>query len=101
MINNKRWLQLRKQVLDAHPLCERCESEGRVRTASEVHHIIPVEQASTAEGKRELMYDRHNLRALCHPCHVETHRELGKGTAKENKERNDKEVRTIIEKFFG
>lgn len=78
MIHTARWLRLRRAKLSACPLCERCAEEGRVEPASEVHHVTPVEDGLTARDKEALMYDPHNLRALCHACHVRTHTELGR-----------------------
>lgn len=79
MIHSVRWLKLRREVLTARPLCARCEAEGRLRSAVEVHHVVPVERALTREAKERLMFDRHNLLPLCHDCHVRVHTELGRG----------------------
>ena len=79
LIHKSRWLQLRKAKLTACPVCERCADEGRTRAATEVHHVTPVERGLTAQEKERLMYDPHNLRALCHECHVLTHTEMGRG----------------------
>ena len=79
MINTTRWRELRRWKLSQCPLCERCAEEGRTTAATEVHHISPVEDVS---GRREMerrMFDPHNLRALCHDCHVRTHTEMGRG----------------------
>ena len=44
LLNNKRWLLLRKAKLnETGGLCERCLSEGRFVSASVVHHVVPVE----------------------------------------------------------
>mgnify|MGYP002524169428 FL=1 len=47
LINTSRWQSLRRAVLTAHPVCERCEAEGLVTPACEVHHRVPVESAVT------------------------------------------------------
>ena len=78
LIHTTRWLRLRRDKLSDFPLCERCEQEGRVTAATEVHHIIPVENGLTRQEKERLMYDYTNLKALCHDCHVKTHTEMGR-----------------------
>lgn len=78
MIHTSRWLRLRRSVLTAHPCCRLCESEGFVTAASEVHHIVPVESASSPWAKEQLMFSPKNLEALCHDCHVRRHKELGR-----------------------
>lgn len=78
MIHTMRWLRLRRNQLSEHPICQRCEAEGRLTPATEVHHIIPVEDALTFAEKQRLMFDYSNLRSLCHDCHVKTHMEMGR-----------------------
>lgn len=73
MIHTERWLRLRRAKLTRAPLCERCSEEGRTSAATEVHHVKPVEDGLTCREKERLMFDYHNLRALCHDCHVRTH----------------------------
>jgi 5-methylcytosine-specific restriction enzyme A len=66
--NDKRWRGrhgLRKQVLDAQPLCVRCLERHRVRIATVVDHIRP------HRGHEPLAFDRTNLRPLCVDCHGE------------------------------
>ena len=43
LIHTARWLRLRRDTLTAHPLCERCQVDGYVTPATEVHHVRPVE----------------------------------------------------------
>lgn len=76
MIHTGRWLRLRREVLTRHPLCARCEAEGYVTAATEVHHRVPVESAVNPGERERLMYDPKNLVPLCHRCHVKTHTEL-------------------------
>lgn len=78
LIHTAQWVKLRHEKLTACPLCERCKAEGRITAASEVHHIKPVEDALSMREKQDLMFDYHNLRALCHDCHVLTHTEMGR-----------------------
>lgn len=100
LIHTERWLRLRKEKLTAQPLCERCQQLGIVTPATEVHHVTPVEDGLTYAAKQRLMYDPHNLRALCHACHVQTHTELGRCGRAATKRRNEEQVKNIINKFF-
>ena len=90
-ISSVRWRRLRQHVLSRHPMCQRCEAEGRITPATEVHHVRPVEDAPTAAERARLMFDVHNLRSLCHACHVLTHIEMGRGGVKGNRRRVDEE----------
>lgn len=101
LINTARWLKLRRDILSQNPICQRCQADGRVTAATEVHHIRPVEEAVTLSEKRQRMYDPTNLRALCHDCHVKTHTELGRCGKEATKRRNAEQVAQVIEKFFG
>ncbi|MDP9832664.1 HNH endonuclease [Trueperella abortisuis] len=56
-----RWRKIRNAYIQAHPLCEHCQENGRVTPAQEVDHIIPLERGGTHEET--------NLQALCKPCH--------------------------------
>ena len=73
LIHSNRWIKLRRAKLTACPLCEDCKETGRITPATEVHHIKPVEDALNLADKESLMFDIHNLRALCHDCHVAAH----------------------------
>lgn len=79
LIHKARWVKLRAAKLSESPLCERCKAEGIVRPATEVHHVIPVEDAPADWEKERLMYDMANLMSLCHGCHVEIHKMMGRG----------------------
>lgn len=82
LIHTQKWLQLRRRKLTEQPLCERCQREGRLAAATEVHHVRPVEDGLGDKAQELLMYDYHNLEALCHRCHVMAHTEMGsKGKA--------------------
>ena len=100
LIHTTRWLRLRKEVLTRHPLCQRCQDEGRVTAATEVHHIRPVEDAHNYREKIQRMYDPNNLRTLCHGCHVATHTELGRSGKAATKKKNEEQVRQIVVRFF-
>lgn len=100
LIHSVRWRNLRAEVLTHQPLCERCLKEKRLRSATEVHHIRPVEEAVSLEEKERLMFDARNLMALCHECHVKTHTEMGRSGRKARTERVKKQVESIIKRFF-
>ena len=59
------WRRVRRQVLDAEPLCRSCAAEGRVTPATDVDHIEPF--AGVQDPRR---LDVANLRPLCRPCHM-------------------------------
>ncbi|MDD4019208.1 MAG: HNH endonuclease signature motif containing protein [Kiritimatiellae bacterium] len=65
------WRKIRAAFIKANPLCVRCQQEGRLTPAREVHHIIPLRDGGTN--------DINNLMALCRSCHSEiTAREGGR-----------------------
>lgn len=101
LIHSERWLLLRRDIITRHPVCQRCEEEGRLTPACEVHHIIPAETAINESEMRRLMFDPHNLRALCHDCHVKTHTEMGRSGREATKKRNREQVTAVVRKFFG
>ena len=78
LLNSPRWKNIRRAYLQAHPLCERCQREGFVRSAIDVHHKTPVESAKTEQEMERLAYNMggNNLEALCIPCHIKTHQEM-------------------------
>jgi len=55
------WRRIRARYIQAHPLCEQCQSEGRLTPTQEVHHILPLADGGT--------HDAGNLMALCKSCH--------------------------------
>jgi 5-methylcytosine-specific restriction protein A len=73
------WRKLRIIYLQAHPLCEKCQSEGRVKAAEDVHHIKSPFFNGTYS--RELLLDEKNLMAVCKDCHAAIH-----GKTKTNQE---------------
>jgi len=64
-----KWAKLRQYYRSLHPLCERCESLGRIRPAALVHHRVPVKSGGG-------LLDVDNLEALCSDCHTIRHKEL-------------------------
>lgn len=101
MIGSARWAMLRRVVLSSHPLCERCQAEGYITAATEVHHIVPVETALRWRDKERLMFSPGNLRPLCHRCHVKTHTELGRSGKEANIQRVKEHVESINKRFYG
>lgn len=100
LIHTSRWLYLRRDKLNAHPLCERCEENGRVTAATEVHHIIPVENGLTRQEKERLMFDPTNLRALCHDCHVKVHTDMGRCGKAQATNRAKEHLKRFVNKFM-
>lgn len=80
--HSKEWTAVRNTYIAQHPLCEDCLSQGQYITATEVHHIKPL-----SEGGRLL--DIHNLRSLCHACHMRTH------GFKDNTKHKDTEINVV------
>lgn len=101
MIHTVRWLRLRRAKLTEHPLCQRCEAEGRVRAATEVHHIKPVEDGLSLREKETLMFAPHNLMALCHACHVAVHTEMGRSGKAQTRRREEERLKSFRAKFIG
>ena len=100
LIHTPRWLRLRRDILTEHPLCERCEADGYVTPATEVHHRKPVEYGINYNEKYRLMYDPKNLCALCRDCHVKVHIEMGRSGKEATRRRNAEQVAATIVKFF-
>lgn len=71
--SNKRygrsWKRIRDRYIKAHPLCEECEKYGRLTTAEEVHHILPLSKGGGNEPE--------NLMSLCKSCHSRITAESG------------------------
>ena len=97
LINSQRWQQLRRATLKAHPLCEDCKAKGFVTSAHEVHHITPVEYGRADADKARLMFNPANLRALCHHCHVEAHKVLGRSGMAAMRRINQAHVKSFID----
>ena len=87
LLNSKRWKTLRQWKLEQNPLCELCEREGKVVSAIDVHHKVPVESARTPDEMERLAFDPNNLQALCIPCHAKVHREARSHTRRSHEMR--------------
>lgn len=69
---DSRWQKARRTYLASHPLCVRCEGEGRVVAAKVVDHVVP------HRGDWALFWDEDNWAALCETHHnAKTAREDG------------------------
>jgi len=68
--DSTRWRNLRDMVIARHPLCEQCKSKGLTTIATQVDHILPIEEGGNPT-------DWTNLQPLCASCH-------SKKTRKEN-----------------
>ena len=62
-----RWKKLSERIRKERPLCERCEAQGIVTAATEVHHKVPIDEAPW------LRLERSNLMCVCNECHQEIH----------------------------
>ncbi len=56
------WRRTSQAVRMAEPLCRRCQAEGRITLATEVHHIVAVKHGGS-------FLDYANLEPLCHAHH--------------------------------
>lgn len=73
--NTSYWKKLRLEYLRLHPLCEECQSKGKVSAAVDVHHIMPISTGKNINEKQQLGYDWNNLMALCDNCHKLKHQQ--------------------------
>ena len=64
------WRKIRNRYINCHPLCERCQSQGRFKAAQLVHHIKPLAEGGT--------HDESNLQSLCICCHEQIHKRIHK-----------------------
>lgn len=87
MLNSKRWRQLRMWKLEHDPLCQLCKAEGYVRSAVDVHHILPVEGVKDLAEMEARCFDTNNLQSLCIPCHIKVHQEQGSHTKEAHQQR--------------
>lgn len=72
--DSKAWKRLRREQLNAEPLCVACLADGKTTEARHIDHIIP----RSHDPSLELCFD--NLQSLCVACHGrKTHTEQAKG----------------------
>lgn len=100
LIHSAKWSRLRYKKLSINPLCEICESEGRIRAATEVHHVVPIETEVSYTGKRTLAYSINNLQSLCHDCHIAVHTSMGRSGKDATKRLNDKRIKIINKMLY-
>ena len=68
-IYGRAWKRIRDSYVQQHPLCERCQEQGKLIPTEEVHHKVPLSEGGT--------HARSNLIALCKSCHAQIHAERG------------------------
>lgn len=100
LISSVRWRKLRRDKLAKMPICERCQQEGKITPATEVHHIRPVETALTLWQKQSLMFDEHNLLSLCHDCHRLIHKEMKQNSKEASKQREENRLEQFVQRFL-
>lgn len=63
--SSKRWQALRRQILQACPVCYLCRRlGGALRPATDIHHIVPA-RVMIESGGEEAFFELHNLIPLC------------------------------------
>lgn len=56
--NSSRWRKVSTLFKDKHPLCEKCQEEGKVTASEYTDHIVRIKDGGDP-------YDESNLQALC------------------------------------
>ena len=100
LINTARWRRLRLKKLQEQPLCENCKDKDKITPATEIHHITPVESATTIEQMEILMFDYNNLMSVCSECHNEIHAELFSHTKENVKKANERRTKRFIDRYL-
>lgn len=95
LLSSTRWQRTRLDAL-VRALC-RCQDCGRAQ-ASEVHHVKPVEHATSSREMERLCYDPANLVALCHDCHQRRH--IGSHSAEERSRQVDAFIEARTRSLF-
>lgn len=98
MLNSKQWKLLRLWKLQQNPICQVCERKGKVSAAVDVHHITPVESATTLREMEALCFSPKNLLAVCIPCHIAIHQEAMSHTKEGHKQREDERLARWVER---
>ena len=85
--NSPEWRKLRALKLQTQPLCEKCRADGIaagvlpdgwIRSAHCVHHIVPIETASSKEEMKRIAFcGLDGLMSLCDECHRKIHTDAG------------------------
>lgn len=71
--HSMRWLRMRLNYIQHHPLCEICEAQGKSVLAQDVHHKDSFNHYYGNERIRKA-FDVNNLMSLCRKHHCELHR---------------------------
>lgn len=58
-----RWMKTRKMILELEPLCRECKSNGIIKEATVVDHIVRIRSGGDP-------FDISNLQPLCDKCHA-------------------------------
>ena len=88
--NSREWKELRiAKLRSTNGLCEECMKQGIVTSARCVHHIVPIETATTKEEMWRLAIGcgLSGLMSLCRPCHHKLHNDAGYHTKEAVQER--------------
>lgn len=97
MIGSWRWAKLRRDVITSHPICQDCG----IAFSAEVHHVTPCETATSGKEMELLMFDRTNLVALCHSCHIERHKQMGRSGRKAVKRLTEAKMKSFNARYYG
>ena len=116
--NSREWKELRiAKLRSTNGLCEECLKDGEaagipggyIRSATCVHHIVPIETARTKDEMKRLAFCQNlpnpldGLMSLCQSCHARIHTELGSNTAKIVRQRaearQDRWADNLIQRF--
>lgn len=76
MYQRTEWQKLRVAYLQKHPICEKCEKEGKTTSAEHVHHIKSFMLENEEMKQLDLLQNWNNLMALCHQCHNKIHNDM-------------------------
>ena len=98
LLSSHRWQKLRASYLQAHPVCEYCDAEGKTSLSRVVHHVVPVEDAKDTATMEALAFDVSNLMALCDACHERIHAMIG-SHAKKGKRTKRAEAQQVARAF--
>ncbi len=71
--NSERWRKLRAWKFANNPLCEKCQEQGVITPAEDIHHIVSFMSTDDKYQRAFLAYDYDNLLSLCKPCHQLIH----------------------------
>lgn len=99
IIHSREWHLLREGYIHAHPFCEECMKRGILdQPAEEVHHKTPIGAGRDLFSMMDLAFDRNNLEAVCHDCHVRIHKSMK--TKKCRHSSGDSEVSGWLNEMF-